>query len=202
VPLPRAKVPTALIVVLPLLLLVAALALAVVARAPGSAGPAGDPAADSRPLALPPVDAPDAAGPSCAALLAALPDRLPADPAPLPRRALAEPAPPGALAWAGPGDGGPGGAGSGGSGPGGGGPGGSGGPVVLRCGLPRPAELTPGAPLLQVDGVVWLDLSQPDRDTFIAVDRPTFVALTVPKGLGSGPVQAVSEAVRRALPAG
>ncbi|MDQ2706635.1 MAG: DUF3515 domain-containing protein, partial [Actinomycetota bacterium] len=115
---------------------------------------------------------------ACAGLLAALPAELAATSGRLPREALAEPAPPGALAWGGADNG----------------------PVVLRCGLPRPAELAPGAAIVQVDGVGWLTLSEPDRDTFITVDRSVFVALTVPRGLGSGPVQTVSDVVRSALP--
>ena len=168
---------TVLLFALPLLLLLAAVVLGVLARV-GSAPTGND---SGRPLALPPVEAPDAASPACARLLAALPAELAADPGPLPRRGLAEPAPVAATAWSG-------GAGSGRA------------PVVLRCGLPRPAELVPGAALLQVNGVVWLTLSQPDRDSFISVDRPVYVAVTVPRGLGSGPLQAVSDAVRTALP--
>ena len=78
-------------------------------------------------------------------------------------------------------------------------------PVVLRCGLPRPAELAPTSSLLQIDGVQWLALDdglpQPQLVTYVAVDRPVFVALTVPTGLGSGPVQAVSDVVRDRLAA-
>jgi hypothetical protein len=158
-----------LLYALPLLLLLAAVVLGV------AHGPV---TAQKRPLALPPVEAPDASGPVCAALLAALPAELSPEPGKLPRQALAEPAPAGAVAWGTANNG----------------------PVVLRCGLPRPAELAPGAQIVQVDGVGWLTLSQPDRDTFITADRPVFVALTVPRGLGGGPVQAVSDVVRDVLP--
>jgi hypothetical protein len=157
--------------VLPLLLLVVVAVVGVATRR------GGEP--DTRPLALPPVDAPDAAGPACARMLASVSGDLPADSRTLPRLALAAPAPPGAAAWAGA-------------------PGGQ--PVVLRCGLPRPAELTPTSALIVINGVSWLELSDPDRDTFIAVDRPVYLALTVPHGLGTGPVQAVSDAARTALP--
>ena len=74
-------------------------------------------------------------------------------------------------------------------------------PVVLRCGLPRPAELTPTSALLEVNGVRWLTLTDGALVTSIAVDRPVYVAFTAPVGVGSGPLQAVSDAVRTTLPA-
>ncbi|MBV9313250.1 MAG: DUF3515 domain-containing protein [Pseudonocardia sp.] len=167
---------TIALIALPLLLVLAAAALGIVTRWHASEpSPVPD-----RPLALPPVEAPDASGQWCHQLVTALPTRLAASPQPLPRLVIADPAPPGALAW-----------------------GRSTEPdaaVVLRCGLPRPVELTPGTPLLEIDGVRWLTLSETDRDTFISVDRPVFIALTVPRGLGSGPVQTVSDTVRTALP--
>ena len=183
---------------LPLLLLVGAVVLGVASHR-GGTGPEQRP--DHRPLALPPVEAPDAAGPDCTRLLAALPPTLTASAGPLPRLALLAPAPAGATAWAGaaPGSGSSavtssttGSAGDGSAG---------GDPVVLRCGLPKPPELTNSSALIVINGVSWLDLSQPDRDTFIAVDRPVYVAVTVPRGLGTGPVQTVSDIVRTALPA-
>jgi hypothetical protein len=74
-------------------------------------------------------------------------------------------------------------------------------PVVLRCGLPRPAELTPTSALLEVNGVRWLTLTDGALVTSIAVDRPVYVAFTAPVGVGSGPLQVVSDAVRTTLPA-
>jgi len=166
---------TALLYALPLLLLLAAAVLGLTHGQRAQPGPA-----DSRPLALPPVEAPDSAAPACAALLAALPGELSRDAGTLPRRPLAEPAPPATVAWGRPQDG----------------------PVVLRCGLPRPAELVPGASIVAVDGVNWLTLSAADRDTFITADRSVYVALTVPRGLGSAPVQVVSDTLRAAVPTG
>lgn len=176
---PRRHPAMILIFVLPVLLLVAAVVLGLVAkgRTPDAAPtPAPAPAG---PLALPPVDAPDAGSPSCVRLLATLPAELAASPRPLPRLPLAAPAPEGAVAWAGAE---------------------RARPVILRCGLPRPPELTPTSALIVINGVSWLSLSEPDRDTFIAVDRPVYLALTVPRALGTGPVQTVSDAVRAALP--
>ncbi|HWN34218.1 MAG TPA: DUF3515 domain-containing protein [Pseudonocardia sp.] len=182
------------IFVLPLLLLVGAVALGLVASHRSNTGAGGRP--DNRPLALPPVEAPDAAGPDCTRLLAALPATLTASPAPLPRLALLAPAPAGVAAWAGTA---PATTASSASGSVSGSA--SGDPVVLRCGLPKPPELTNSSALIVIDGVSWLNLSQPDRDTFIAVDRPVYLAVTVPRGLGTGPVQTLSDIVRTALPA-
>jgi len=186
----RLSPPVLLAVALPLLLAVAVAAVAITARVRGveGAGLAGDPAAsapaapETGPLALVPVDAPDAAGPQCAALLAALPDTLPSGGGPLAVRPLADPAPAGTRAWA--------------AAPR---------PAVLRCGLTRPAELAPDSALLEVNGVQWLRLDDAVPDpvvvTYVAVDRPVYVVLTVPLDAGSGPLQAVADTVRTALPA-
>ena len=187
----RLSPPVLLAIALPLLLAIAVAALAIHARVRGVEGAGlsgGRPVAaqqappETGPLPLVPVDAPDAAGPQCAALLAALPAALPSGGGPLPARPLADPAPAGARAWA--------------AAPL---------PAVLRCGLPRPAELAPDSALLEVNGVQWLRIddaaSDPVVSTYIAVDRPVYVVLTVPVDAGSGPLQAVADAVRTTLPA-
>jgi hypothetical protein len=167
-------------VALPVLLAVTVAVIAMTARGTGSDLAA---APDTTPLAVAPVDAPDASGAACTALLAALPAELPRDgAATLPSRPLAEPAPAGVRAWV--------------AAPR---------PVVLRCGLPRPAELTPTSELIVVDGVSWLQLPDPAPDpvqsSYVAVDRSVYVAVTVPTTAGSGPLQAVSDAIRTTLPA-
>ena len=77
--------------------------------------------------------------------------------------------------------------------------------MVLRCGLPRPAELTPTSALLVVNGVSWLRLDDGVPDpvivTYVAVDRPVYVVLTAPTAAGSGPLQQVSDVVRTTLQA-
>ena len=177
----RPPLPVLIAIALPVLLALVVAGIAVTARVTGF-GEAPPAVADTSPLAAPPVEAPDAAGPDCTALLAALEGDLPADGGTLPVRALAEPAPPGVRAWAAVPR-----------------------PVVLRCGLPRPAELAPDSALLVVNGVQWLELDDGVPDpvvvTYVAVDRPVYVVLTVPLGVGSGPLQAVSDVVRDALPA-
>jgi len=76
-------------------------------------------------------------------------------------------------------------------------------PVVLRCGLSRPAELTATSALLEVNGVQWLRLDDAVPDpvvvSYVAVDRPVYVVLTVAPTLGSAPLQAVSDIVRETL---
>jgi Protein of unknown function (DUF3515) len=165
----------AIAIALPLLLAVAVAVIGIAGRVTGGPAPA-----ETSPLAVASVDAPQATSPSCTALLASLDGDLPAGDRTLPSRPLADPRPAGVRAWAA-----------------------SPRPVVLRCGLPRPAELAPTSSLLQIDGVQWLALDdglpQPQLVTYVAVDRPVFVALTVPTGLGSGPVQAVSDVVRNRL---
>jgi len=189
----RPPLPVLIAIALPVLLALAVAGIAVTARVTGFGEP--PPAvADTSPLAAPPVEAPDAGGPDCTSLLAALEGDLPADGGTLPVRALAEPAPPGVRAWAAVPR-----------------------PVVLRCGLPRPAELAPDSALLVVDGVQWLELGRSDAPsadaavdgvspepvvvTYVAVDRPVYVVLTAPVDAGSGPLQAVSGVVRDTLPA-
>jgi len=196
---PRPSVPVLVALTLPLLLMVAVAVAAVVGRVqgvevaglggtgsggagPGGSGPSAPAAPETGPLAVVPVDAPDSGGPECAALLAALPAELPAGGGTLPARPLADPAPPGTRAWA--------------AAPR---------PVVLRCGLTRPVELTPTSALLEVNGVRWLRLDDGLPDpvivSYVAVDRPVYVVLTAPTGAGSGPLQAVADVLRQTLTA-
>jgi hypothetical protein len=131
------------------------------------------------PLALVAVDAPAAASPECASLTEALPGEITSDQKPLTRLDLAEPAPPAAAAWSGE----------------------RGEPVVLRCGLGQPAELTPTASLREVSRVKWLPVEGDGAATWYTVDRAVFVALTVPEGTGTGALQTISELVAEVLPA-
>ncbi|MGH4020669.1 MAG: DUF3515 domain-containing protein [Pseudonocardiaceae bacterium] len=128
------------------------------------------------PLVLPPAPAPQAGSPDCRALLSALPERIDAGAAgELRRRPIREPAPPGAAAWGQP-------------------------PTVLRCGLGRPAELTASSRLLAVSGVQFLEIPGPGATRWVVVDRPVYVAVTLPDGVGSAPLQQVATAVRGTLP--
>jgi Protein of unknown function (DUF3515) len=176
----RLSPPVAIAIALPLLLAVTVAAIAITARVRGFGEP---PPPDTGPLAVAPVDAPGATGPECAAVLAALPVELDGPDGPMPPRPIVDAASlPGVRAWA--------------AAPR---------PVVFRCGLTRPAELTPSSALLEVNGVRWLQiddgLPQPVQVSYIAVDRPVYLALTTPVDAGSGPLQQVSDVVRERLPA-
>jgi hypothetical protein len=174
----RPSVPVAIAIALPLLLALVVAGIAITVRARGLDGTAPD----TTPLALAPVDAPQATDGRCIDLLGKLNGDLPAGGRTLPQRPLADPVPLGVRAWA--------------AAPR---------PVVLRCGLPRPAELTPTSALLVINGVSWLELDDGVPDpvivTYVAVDRPVYVVLTVPTAAGSGPLQQVSDVVRTTLQA-
>jgi hypothetical protein len=126
------------------------------------------------PLAVSSVDAPGASTAACTSLMAALPDPL----GQLPRRQLVQGDDPllaGVAAWGEP-------------------------AVVLRCGLPTPAELTCAAPVQVVDGVAWLPLYGDDGSiTYLAADRAVRVALTVPQGTSTGPWQQMSQLIGSTL---
>ena len=132
------------------------------------------------PVAIAALPAAQASTPECQGLLAALPDRL----GDYQRAATADPTPAGAAAWRGDGE-----------------PGTE--PVIMRCGLDRPAEFVIGAQIQMVDQVSWFRLADPDtgRSTWVCVDRPVYVALTLPDGSGPTTIQTLSEAIERTLPA-
>jgi uncharacterized protein DUF3515 len=130
------------------------------------------------PLALAPIPAPKAATPECAAVLAALPRELAVGDERVPRRAVAEPAPAATVAW---GDA-------------------KHDPVTVRCGIDAPAELTPTAQLVDVSGVSWLEINQGGDTSWLAVDRPVYVALSAPADTGTGPLQDLAAILRETLP--
>jgi hypothetical protein len=128
------------------------------------------------PVAIAGLPAAQANSPECQALLATLPDSL----GDFQRAVAADPVPAGTAAWRGAGE-----------------------PVILRCGLDRPAEFVVGSPVQMVDDVQWFRLDDPalSRSTWISVDRPVYVALTLPEGSGPAPIQALSEVIGRTMPA-
>jgi hypothetical protein len=128
------------------------------------------------PVVVAAVPAPYAQDPACQKLTDALPPRLGA----YTRAQLARPAPVGAAAWQ---------------------PAGTGDPVVLRCGLDRPADFVVGSPIQVVDRVQWFEVSQDQRSTLYTVDRAVYVALTLPQGSGPTPIQQLSELIDRIMPA-
>jgi hypothetical protein len=174
--LPRVLIGVAL--ALPVLLVVGVLIASQVL------GRQADPDPATGPLALGPVPVPAAASADCARLLSGLPGDINTGDGLLPRRVLADPVPPHTVAWGGENEA-------------------SGRPedqpVVLRCGLPTPPELTPTSPLLDVDGVDWLRIPGVGASTWVTVDRAVFVGLTLPDGIGSGAIQDVSRGVKITL---
>ncbi|WP_439377626.1 DUF3515 domain-containing protein [Amycolatopsis lexingtonensis] len=128
------------------------------------------------PLPLVPVPAPAAGSPGCTTLLGAVPTELTSNGASLKVRALADPAPPATVAW------------------------GTTDPLVLRCGLDRPPELTPTAALRLVNKVQWLQVPGEGASTWYVVDREVYAALTVPDTAGTGPLQQISDTVAAKLP--
>lgn len=128
------------------------------------------------PVAIAAVPAPQAQSPECHSLMAALPERL----GELARATAVEPVPAGAAAW-----------------------GDAENPVIMRCGLDRPGEFVVGTPLQMVDDVSWFRLDDPDtrRSTWVAVDRPVYVVLTLPAGSGPGPIQALSGVLSKTMAA-
>ncbi|WP_256979172.1 MULTISPECIES: DUF3515 domain-containing protein [unclassified Rhodococcus (in: high G+C Gram-positive bacteria)] len=132
------------------------------------------------PVALGPVDSPDAASAQCTSLLDALPENL----GDYTRAELADPAPAGVRAWVSAEE--------------------NAEPVVLRCGLPRPIGFDVAAPLQVINGVQWFEVSGADdgidASTWFVVDRGVYVALTIPGDSGPTPLQDASSAVSDALP--
>jgi hypothetical protein len=137
-----------------------------------------------RPVAIASVPAPKGDSAECRALLGALPEQL----GDYRRAAAAQPAPQGAAAWTAGGE-----------------------PIILRCGLDRPAEFVVGSPLQVVDAVQWFRVGEAGagnapaadqgRSTWFAVDRPVYVALTLPQGSGPTPIQEISGFIAKSLPA-
>ncbi|AHI00745.1 DUF3515 domain-containing protein [Kutzneria viridogrisea] len=180
-PTTLSKPALAAVIGLPALLAVGVAVLGLVQGAPPPPQTATPTAAADRtgPLPLVPVDAPESGSADCATLVKALPQQVLNGGATVPRRALKDPAPPATVAW---GDA-------------------QHEPVVLRCGLGKPPELVQTSQLVQTSGVRWLQVTGDSGSvTWYAVDRPVYVALTTPEGTGSGPLQAVSDALRGALP--
>lgn len=73
--------------------------------------------------------------------------------------------------------------------------------IVLRCGIDRPDDFVASSPLQVVDEVEWFRIPGEGRTTWVTVDRPVYVALTLPDGSGPTPIQLLSRAVAKALPA-
>ncbi|MEJ2860622.1 DUF3515 domain-containing protein [Actinomycetospora flava] len=126
------------------------------------------------------VPTPAAASADCSRLLSGLPGEMATERGMLARRVLADPVPPATVAW-----------------------GGEHGttPVVMRCGLPRPAELSGGGSRTVVNGVDWIEVDDgvPGSGTWVTIDRAVYVGVTVPDDIGTGPIEDISRGVKIAL---
>ena len=72
---------------------------------------------------------------------------------------------------------------------------------ILRCGLDRPLDFVAGVPTQIVEPVQWFELTDADRSTWFAVDRPVYIALTLPGGSGPTPIQEISQTIAKTMPA-
>lgn len=158
-------------VVIPLALLAGALVLV------RSMGDEATQAAASEPYTAVPLPAPGAESEACTTLMDALPPAL----GEANQVALTDPAPPGTAAYRMP----------------------DAEPVVVRCGLPAPPSFVVGVGLQEVNAVQWFNEADPDpavtSSTWVAVDRPEYVAVTLPEGSGTGPIQDLSDALTSSM---
>ena len=128
-----------------------------------------------RPVAIAAAPAPHAEDDACRALMSAIPDVM----GDYHRAQAIDPVPAGAAAWQAEPDGEP---------------------VIIRCGLDRPDDFVSSSPLQGVDDVQWFRIAGDGRTTWVTVDRPVYVALTLPDGSGPTPIQLISKAVAQAMP--
>ena len=73
-------------------------------------------------------------------------------------------------------------------------------PVVLRCGVPRPAAFIATADTLVISGVTWFAERRGSTTAWTSVDRPVYVEVLAPADDASDPPARLSTAVSRALP--
>jgi hypothetical protein len=73
-------------------------------------------------------------------------------------------------------------------------------PVVLRCGVPRPAALRPDSEVLDISGVTFFAAPRGATTAYTTVDRSVYVEVVAPSGEASGPAARLATAISRALP--
>ena len=74
-------------------------------------------------------------------------------------------------------------------------------PVVLICGVDRPAGHVVGVGTIEINGVEWfVDTSDPDTVVWTTVDRPVHVEVQVPASTDSASITALTPLISAALP--
>ena len=74
-------------------------------------------------------------------------------------------------------------------------------PIVLVCGVDRPAGWVAGASAIQINGVQWyVDTSDPESTVWTTVDRPVYVQVRLPASVDSAPVTVLSTQIGATLP--
>jgi Protein of unknown function (DUF3515) len=70
-------------------------------------------------------------------------------------------------------------------------------PVIVRCGVSRPFELTPGSAafIVDINGVEWLPRQTRTATVFTVIDRSVYVEVTVPNDTAEQPMPVFSDAV-------
>lgn len=81
---------------------------------------------------------------------------------------------------------------------------GEGDPMVVRCGIDRPAGLAPTSSLQTVNGVQWFmtDTLSGRGQAYVCVDHRPYVALWVPSAAGNASITSVSTNIGRQLTSG
>jgi Protein of unknown function (DUF3515) len=76
-------------------------------------------------------------------------------------------------------------------------------PVVLVCGVAKPAGFTPSSGLIQINDVAWYVDNTTTKDTVVwtAVDRAVYVQVRVPASADSSSVTDLTAPIEKALPA-
>jgi hypothetical protein len=74
-------------------------------------------------------------------------------------------------------------------------------PIVLLCGVDRPAGFVVGVSAIQIEGVQWyVDTTDPETTVWTTIDRPVYVQISLPATVDSAPVTSLSPEIAAALP--
>jgi uncharacterized protein DUF3515 len=73
--------------------------------------------------------------------------------------------------------------------------------VIVRCGVPRPADLMPGSAdfVPVVNGVSFLEHDTSDAHVYVAIDRAAYIEISFPKSAGSGELPLLATAIAKAM---